>query len=266
MADFDVRAFKRLLKQVIETIAPDLRRNMALPRLAKVTAVKPAGGTYVCSLQPVLNDRRPDPDAPVIPDVEIPIIWAGPDRGLVCPPKVDEYCVVGFYDGDPNSPFIINFRPSSAPAAELDSLMIQHSPGVRLGFKPDGTVLVEAPNIEAKATGHIKAEAATAEVTVGQSAEISAGAQVSITAPLVKIDGHVKITGAISAEPGRGGSGFEVRGDIKIVQGGLESQDDVISHSNMKADGKVNAGGDVKAGGEVMDGQGYTFTNHPCTL
>lgn len=151
MTKMDGRSLRKLLKAAIEAVAPDLRKTMALPRKARVTAVKPAGGTYYCSVQPVLNDGRPDPAAPVIPDVEIPCVWAGPDRGLICPPMVGEYCDLGFYDGDPTSPFIMSFRPSSAPAADLDELMIQHSPGIRLGFKADGTVIVEAPKIEAKA-------------------------------------------------------------------------------------------------------------------
>lgn len=265
MPDLDVRILRRLLKQAIETIAPDLRKTMAPPRLAVVTAVKPAGGTYFCSVKPVLNDRRDDPDSPVIPDVEIPVIWAGPDRGVVCPPVVGEFCVVGFYDGDPNCPYISSFRPGSAPAAELDSFMIQHSPGIRLGFRPDGAVIIEAPNIEAVATGHIKATAATAEVTAEKSASVTAGTEIGLTAPVIKLEGRVEVTGGIYGRPGQGGSGFEMRGDIRIIEGGLEAQGDVVSSGNMKAGGKVEAGGDVKSGGEVIDGHGHTFTKHPCT-
>lgn len=99
-----------------------------------------------------MNDDRHDPAAPVIPEMEILLMWDGPDRGLVCPPTVGEYCDLGFYDGDSNSPYIGNFRPNGkAPEAELDFLMIQHSPGIRIGFKPDSTtVIVKAPLIELK--------------------------------------------------------------------------------------------------------------------
>ncbi len=144
----DGRKTKNLLKLAIEKCAPDLRRVMAQPRRGKVTAVKKAGGKYVCTIQPVLNDGRPDPAAPVIPDVEIPLIWAGPNRGLVCPPTVGEYCDVGFYDGDANSPFITNFRPNGqAPEADLDEFMIQQEGGVRFGFQADGTFVIDAPRV-----------------------------------------------------------------------------------------------------------------------
>lgn len=144
----DGRQLKKLLKEAIEAAAPDLRRTMGLPRRGKVTAVKPDGGTYVCSVQAVLADGRPDPKAPVIPDVEIPLMWAGPNRGLVCPPTVGEYCDIGFYDGDANCPYITNFRPNGqAPPAELDELMLQHSSGVRIGFQADGTFIIDAPKV-----------------------------------------------------------------------------------------------------------------------
>jgi len=142
----DGRKMKVLLKEAIEKCAPDLRRVLAQPRRGQVTAVKKAGGKYVCSVQAVLNDGRPDPAAPVIPDVEIPLIWSGPNRGIVCPPTVGEYCDLGFYDGDSNCPYITNFRPNGqAPEAELDELFIQHSPGIRFGFQADGTFIIDAP-------------------------------------------------------------------------------------------------------------------------
>jgi len=159
----DGRSLKKLLKAAVEAVAPDLRQSMKQSRRARITAVKPsAGGSYVCSVQAVLNDGRPDPAAPVIPDVEIPVMWAGPNRGVVCPPTVGEFCDIGFYDGDANSPFITNFRPNGqAPEAEEGAFMIQHGAGVRFGFKPDGTFVVQAPKVEVTApevtfTGNLK--------------------------------------------------------------------------------------------------------------
>jgi Uncharacterized protein conserved in bacteria len=208
MTKQDGRALKKLLKQAIEAVGPDLRGCMALPRKARVTAVKPAGGTYVCSVQPVLNDGRADPNAPVIPDVEIPCVWAGPNRGLICPPAEGELCDLGFYDGDPDSPFIMSFRPSSAPEAELDELMLQHSPGVRIGFKADGTVIIEAPKVEVKAT-----EKAT------------------VTAPEIILDGQVKIT-----------KGLEVEKDIRS-KGKIEAGGNIKAGGNINADGNIMASG-----------------------
>lgn len=242
----DGRRLKELLKEATEAAAPNLRKTTAAPRRAKVTAVKPAGGTYVCSVQAVLNDGRPDPNAPVIPDVEIPLMWAGPNRGMVCPPTVGEYCDIGFYDGDANSPYITNFRPNGqAPAAELDSLMIQHSPGIRIGFKPDGTFIVEAPRVEVTATEYV---------------EVKGGARITLKAPLIELIGRVEVTGGIYQRAGDGGSGMEIDGQVDIVRGGLHSQRDVTTNSNVAADGSMAAAGDVSAGGRVDDAGGNT--NH----
>lgn len=277
MPETDVRELRRLLKAAIEAAGPDLRKLIALPRRAKVTAVKPAGGTYVCSVQPVLNDGRPDPKAPVIPDVEIPVIWAGPDRGIVCPPKVGEFCDVGFYDGDPNWPFIMNFRPSSAPAAELDGFVIQHSPDILLGFEPDGTAVVKAPKIRATATESIEAEAP--EVTVkgrdvtmeASVVEITAG-RVTVTAPLIQLEGQVAMTGGFSQAAGAGGSGGIFQGQMSITDGGIDVTGDLVGQGNveagglvkaggdMEAGGLMKAGGDVEAGGEVKDSQGNVLS------
>ena len=219
----DGRRLKKLLKEAIEAAGPDLRKIMALPRRAKVMDVKPAGGTYVCSVQAVKADGRPDPAAPVIPDVEIPVMWAGPNRGLVCPPKVGEFCDLGFYDGDPNSPFITGFRPNGqAPAADLDGLTAQHSPDVLYGFKPDGTFFVKAPKVEVEATE-----------------------KVTIKAPVVELKGRVKIFGPITSHQGENGEGqgVEMEGDLKLRKGDLYVPE-----------------GDIASGGSIIDSGGNT--NH----
>ncbi len=258
---YDVRGLKELLKLAIEKIAPDLRKTMALPRRAKVMEVKPAGGTYVCSVQAVLNDGSPDPDAPLIPNVEIPTVWAGPNRGVVCPPTVGEYCDLVFYDGDLNYPHITNFRPSEAPEAELDSLMIQHSPGIRLGFKPDGTVIIEAPNIEAVATGHITAKADTIEAAAqthikaaAPLIEATAETKITMTAPVVDVVGHLRVSDGISAVRGNRSVAVEIDGPVKIINGGLDSERDVTSQANITADGGMAAAGNIEAGNNINAG------------
>ena len=234
----DVRWLKKLLKAAIEAAGPDLRQVMALPRRAKVTAVKPAGGAYVCSVQAVKADGRPDAAAPVIPDVEIPVLWAGPNRGLVCPPQEGEFCDLGFYDGDPNSPFIMSFRPNgAAPAADLDGLTVQHSPGIAFGFRPDGTFFVRAPQVEVEAT-----EKATVKAPI---VEVEASARAAIKAPAIELKGAVKIFGPLATAPGENGEGqgAEMQGDLKIQQGDV-----------------YVPGGSVAAGGAMMDTTGNT--NH----
>jgi len=238
----DTRQLKKLLKEAIEACGPDLRKVMALPRKAKVVAVKPAGGSYVCSVQAVRADGRPDPAAPVIPDVEIPVIWAGPNRGLVCPPKEGEFCDLGFYDGDPNSPFIMGFRPNgAAPPTDLDGLTVQHSPGIAYGFKPDGTFFVKAPKVEVEA-----AEKATVKAP---TVEVEGAAKVTVKAPSIDLKGAVKVFGPLTSAPGESGEGqgVEMDGPVKVK-------------GDVAVTGGLSAGGNVTAGGSVTDAGGNT--NH----
>mgnify|MGYP003623369744 CR=1 FL=1 len=203
----DGRSLAKLLKAAVEMIMPDLRQSMRLPRRAVVTAVKAAGGTYVCSVQAVLNDGRPDPKAPVIPDVEIPVMWAGPNRGVVCPPTVGEYCDIGFYDGDANSPFITNFRPNGqAPEAEEGAFMIQQGADVRFGFKPDGTFVVQAPKVAVTATDQVI---------------IKSASRITLHAPEIELKGRVAATD------------------------GLHSLNDIATNANVAADGRIHAGGRI---------------------
>ena len=204
----DGRSLKKLLKAAVEAVMPDLRQSMRLPRRAVVTAVKAAGGAYVCSVQAVLNDGRPDPKAPVIPDVEIPVMWAGPNRGVVCPPTVGEFCDLGFYDGDSNSPFITNFRPNGqAPAAEEGAFMIQHGADVRFGFKPDGTFVVQASKVE---------------VTATETVIIKGASRITLDAPEIELKGRV------------------------TAANGIHSDKDITTNGSVAADGRViDSGGNT---------------------
>ena len=123
-----------LLKRALELTMPDLRAYYRMTRKAKVVAAYASDGRYYADVQPLRNDESPDTSEPVIPRVEIPIVWGGPKRGIVCPPAVGTLCDLSYYDGDPNYPRISNFRwqTNGAPDCGLDELIIQQTPGVSL--------------------------------------------------------------------------------------------------------------------------------------
>jgi len=125
---------KSLLKRVVELVMPNLRSYYRVVRKAKVVKTYASDGQYWADVQPLRNDESMDPDEPVIPKVEIPIAWAGPKRGVVCPPEVGTYCDLEYYDGDPDYPRISNFRwhVSQAPEVQVGEFIIQREPGTHI--------------------------------------------------------------------------------------------------------------------------------------
>ena len=131
---------KALLKRVVELVMPNLRAYYRVVRKAKVVKTYASDGCYWADVQPLKNDNSVDPNEPVIPKVEIPVIWAGPDRGVVCPPSVGSYCDLSYYDGDPNYPRISNFRweGNNAPVIGENGFIIQLDPSNYIKIDPTG--------------------------------------------------------------------------------------------------------------------------------
>ena len=116
----------KMIKRAVELCRPDLRSYYRVTRKAKVVTAYASDGQYFADVQPLRNDETPDPNEPIIPHVEIPILWGGPNRGLVCPPQAGTLCDLSYYDGDPNYPRISNFRwqGNGAPACGLTLSLI----------------------------------------------------------------------------------------------------------------------------------------------
>ncbi len=116
---------RELLRRAVELAQPNPRKYFRLPRKGKIVAAYKSNGTYYADVQVLTNDGSPDGDEPMYPKLDLPVIWGGPGRGVVCPPKAGTPCVVGYYDGDPNFPFIQDIRWSQTPEAELEEFVIQ---------------------------------------------------------------------------------------------------------------------------------------------
>ena len=123
-----------LLKRVMELVQPDLRKYYRVPRKGQVVASYPSDGAWYADVQPLRNDESPDMAEPVLPRLELPVLWGGPSRGVVCPPRPGTRCAIGYWDGDPSYPYIAEIRWSGqgAPDCGLDEFIVQLEPGVHL--------------------------------------------------------------------------------------------------------------------------------------
>jgi phage baseplate assembly protein gpV len=219
----DHTSLQALLKRVVELVMPDLRSYYRVPRKGRIVKTYSAGnGKYVADVQPLRNDDSSDPSEPVIPEVEIPVIWAGPGRGIVCPPAVGSFCDITYYDGDPNYPRISNFRyrGNDVPAAPDGGIVIQQSDGAYIRIDPDRKML------------HIT----DSQWSVSAAGPVSVISQdtVTITAPVVTLDGAVTSTGGVAG--------------ITTLT------------CNLSIAGDVDVTGNITATGEIMDGTGNS--NH----
>tara|TARA_Y100001954_G_scaffold237898_1_gene303250 strand:- start:56678 stop:57403 length:726 start_codon:yes stop_codon:yes gene_type:complete len=175
---------KGLLKRVVEIVMPNLRAYYRLVRKARVVATYPAeDGRYWADVQPLRNDESIDEAEPMIPRVEIPILWAGPGRGVVCPPLDGALCDLEYYDGDPNFPRISNFRwaENGAPACEVGAFIIQHSDGTYIKIDAEKNIIEVTP--------------ANANTEIGGNKTETIGGVWTLKCPLIIQEGNVQSSG-----------------------------------------------------------------------
>ena len=222
------------IRRLVELAMPDLRHYYRMTKKAKVVAVYESSGEYFCDVQPLRNDESADPKEPVVPRVALPVLWGGPDRGVVCPPVTGALCDLSYYDGDPNYPFISNIRwggGMSAPKAALNEFVIQLENGVEIRIDQEKRVVTLTPQ-------EVRTEAGkNCTVKAGQGATVEArtvivkGAQsVTLEAPNIYQNGNVTTGGH------GGGSGNSIQnGDLTI-------------NGNLKVNGNTTTTGTSHAG------------------
>lgn len=235
------RGIMDLICKAVELCMPDLRHYYRMPKKGKIVAVHPsAGGQYFADVQLLRNDETEDPDEPVISEVEIPVHWAGPKRGVVCPPAGGTHCVVSYFDGNPAYPFISNFRwhDMDAPEAALNEFVIQLEPGVEIRIDKDKRIVSMTPEDWI--------------VDIGWDAETTAGNNVVITAKegMVDITGYTEIhlsaptifmNGKIKARGRRGAAS-----KTTIEEFGDRTQD-----GSCKITGNLEIGGNLTVAGDI---------------
>ncbi|KAF1073423.1 baseplate assembly protein [Halodesulfovibrio sp. MK-HDV] len=174
----------KLIKRVVELAMPNLRAYYRITRKAKVTQTYASDGRYWADVLPLRNDETDDFLEPVVSKVEIPILWGGKDRGVVCPPMVGTLCDLSYYDGDPNYPRISNFRwqKNGAPACEVGAFIIQADPSTYIKIDAEKNLIEVTP--------------ANASTKIGGSKDETIGGAWTIKAPKIIQEGNVQATGA----------------------------------------------------------------------
>jgi hypothetical protein len=191
MKNSDLRA---LLKRVVELVMPDLRSYYRVVRKARVVKVYASDGNYWADVQPLRNDESVDENEPVISKVEIPIIWAGPVRGIVCPPAAGAYCDLEYYDGDPDYPRISNFRwhGMKSPECEIGAFIIQKKSGVFIKIDADD-------NIEITTSAKVKINAGDDKTeSIGGTWSVDADGGIIFTGNM-NVTGNLEVSGNIDA-------------------------------------------------------------------
>lgn len=183
------------IRRLVELAMPNLRHYYRMTKKAKVVAVYASNGEYFCDVQPLRNDETPDPAEPVVPRVALPVLWGGPDRGVVCPPVAGVLCDLSYYDGDPNYPFISNIRwggGMNAPKAELNEFVIQLENGVEIRIDKEKQVVTLTPeNVKTEAGKNWTIKAGdNAVVQAGKDATIEAGGTLTLRAPEIVKEGN----------------------------------------------------------------------------
>jgi phage baseplate assembly protein gpV len=144
------RELKVMFRKLFLAIFPEFN-GYHYPIRAKVLKVHETAGTindanhyYSVDVQPLKPDGSVDAETPVIPDVEIPVIWAGANRGIFCLPVVGAIVRVAYYYNDPAHPFVdaVLGNGFACPAHEVGSLIIQHSDGKRFEITTSGVTKI----------------------------------------------------------------------------------------------------------------------------
>jgi hypothetical protein len=199
-----------LLRRAVELAMPNLRHYYRIVRKGRVVKSYASDGNYWADIQPLRNDESVDEKSPVIPMVEIPVIWAGDQRGVVCPPTVEMMCDIEYYDGDPDYPRISNFRwpRGKAPACELGAFIIQQQDGIYIKIDAGGDILTvtsqnikntAGANFEVEATGNVTITAGgNVSVDASGTAKVEAGGKVTVKGAGVDINGGGAMSGVVN--------------------------------------------------------------------
>lgn len=236
MAEEDLLA---LLKRATELSMPDLRSYYRVTRKAKIVATYASDGRYYADVQPLRNDESPDESEPVIPQVEIPIIWGGSRRGIVCPPAIGTLCDLSYYDGDPNYPRISNFRwqGNQSPECGIDELIIQQQPGVSLKIEKDGSFITISPkDWTVRIDGNAKIEAnGNVEVMASGDSLVKASGTLTLQAPEIVKRGNETCTG------GDGGRGTTIENANRTTNGSITINGTLTINGNVSCSGNSYA-------------------------
>lgn len=247
MSNQDVLA---ALRRAIELVMPNLRHYYRVPRKGLIVKSYASDGSYWADVQPLRNDESADKAEPVISRVEIPVLWGGPERGVVCPPAEGTLCDITYYDGDPNYPRISNFRwqKNSAPGCDLGAFIIQQRPGVYIEISAAGQIIntTDADKLNTVDGDKIEEIGGQWQINVIGTALITSDIEATVQAPQINLVGNMSITGT------GGGSGTEIKSC------------DTTQTGSFVLNGDFTVNGNINSTGTIMDGAGNSnHHSHP---
>jgi hypothetical protein len=163
----DPRELKKVLAALVRAAIPELIQ-IATPIRARVVRVHEEGGKeqdespiYCIDVQPLAPDGSDDPNWPELPWIDLPVLWAGPDVGVYCPPDEGSVVRIAFEYGDRSRPFILGLAGLGAdvPAHPRGTLLIRAGDAlVRVRRDAGGDVSIEAANVRVKGTTQVVVE------------------------------------------------------------------------------------------------------------
>lgn len=124
-------------------------------RRARVVQLRSSAGTvdgdhprYAVDVQPLTPDGADDASWPVVPDVPLPVRWAGPQRGIFALPAIGTVVRLGFDYADPSHPYVDDVLGdgTALPAAPADTLLIQ-SGTTKIEIGPDGVITITGTEV-----------------------------------------------------------------------------------------------------------------------
>lgn len=220
------------IKKAVELSMPDLRHYYRVTKKARVVNTYASDGSYFADVQPLRNDETNDPNEPLIPRVEIPIMWGGAKRGIVCPPAPGTLCDLSYYDGDPNYPRISNFRWKSnvAPECGLNELIIQQTPGVSIKIEKDGSFLTVSPNNWTVEIG------GNAVIKAAGNAAVEAAGTLTLQAPNIIKNGNETCSGT------GGSTGTTTENAHRTTNGSITVNGTLTVNGSLSVSGNAYAG------------------------
>ena len=236
------------LKRAVELCMPNLRHYYRMPKKARIVAAYAADGSYYADVQPLRNDGTEDANEPLVPKVELPVLWGGNNRGVICPPEVGSLCDVSYYDGDPNYPLISNIRwggGNATPRAELKEFVIQLENGVEIRIDKEKQIVTLTPqNVKTSAGKGWTVQAGDkASIEAGSKATIIAGGEITLQAPQIFQNGNVTTRGA------GGGTGTVEENANRTQHGNLSINGNLTVNGNLSTSGNSFAG--TRSGGAI---------------
>jgi len=145
---------RQALRQLVETLWPELSSRTHLPHKGRVVALRSTAGVagppgecrYSVDVEPLTPDGQPDLARGLLRDVPLDVPWIGQTRGVYALPEVGALVRVAYYDGNPAYPYIDGLLAEARklPHVAPGELLIQQDANTYIRIAPDGQVFVKS--------------------------------------------------------------------------------------------------------------------------